>query len=113
MDNKIENSFMGQVDIISILKDIIRQWWVILILSISVSLLTNIWVRESYQPEYTVSSTFVVTAKGMNSNIYQNLSSAKEIANRFSQVLDSNLLKRKVAEELGLKEFTATTRIVS
>lgn len=109
MDNKIENSFIGQVDIVSILKDIIRQWWVILILSISVSLFANIWVTESYQPEYTVSSTFVVTAKGMNSNIYQNLSSAKEIANRFSQVLDSNLLKRKVAEELGMDEFTAKT----
>lgn len=109
MENKLENGLISQVDILSIVKDVVRQWWVILLLALSASMLTNVWVDYTYKPEYTVTSTFVVTAKGMNSNIYQNLSSTKELAERFSQVLNSSILKKKVAEELGLKEFDAKT----
>lgn len=111
MENRTEGSLAGLVDIISILKDILREWWVILILSVSVSLFANIWVNQSYKPQYTVTSTFVVTAKGMNTNVYQNLTSAKELAGRFAQVLNSNVMKRKVAGELGMKKFTASTSV--
>ena len=111
MDKKTEHSLSGQIDVLSIVKDILRQWWVILILSISASLFANIWVSLNYQPVYTVKSTFVVTARGMNANVYQNLSSAKELAEQFSRVLESNVLKRKVAEELGMESFTANTSV--
>lgn len=96
-----------KIDIISMLKDIFREWWVILLVAVSVSLLSSVWVNRSYRPEYTASTTFVVTAKGMNVNIYQNLTTATELANRFSQVLESNVLKRKVAEDLGMDKFNA------
>ena len=36
----------------------------------------------------------------MNSNVYQNLTSAKELAQNFSTILQSTVLKKKVAEEL-------------
>lgn len=101
------DSLTGKIDIISIVKDVLREWWVILLLSVSVSLLSNVWVNQSYTPEYTATTTFVVTAKGMNVNIYQNLTTATELANRFSQILSSNVLKRKVAADLGMEEFNA------
>lgn len=109
MKHGIENETMVQIDILSIVRDVVRQWWVILILSISVSLFANVWVTWTYRPEYTATATFVVTAKGMNNNIYQNLTTAKEIAGRFSQILESNVMKRKVAEDIGIEAFNGTT----
>lgn len=109
MDHRAENKMLEKIDILSFVRDIVKEWWVILLLSISVSLFANVWVNNSYEPEYTVTSTFVVSKKGMNGSIYQNLSSSKEIAERFSLVLDSTILKKKIAEELGMEEFTAKT----
>lgn len=111
MDNNTQKSSGVQIDIISIVRDVCRQWWVILLLSVSVYLLANVWVNASYQPQYTTTTTFVVTAKGTNNNIYQNLSTAKSMAEQFSQVLNSNVLKKKVMEDLGMDSFTATTSV--
>ncbi|MEE1031461.1 MAG: polysaccharide biosynthesis tyrosine autokinase [Ruminococcus sp.] len=101
----------SRIDITSIIKDVTKEWWVILLLSISVSLFADVWVSASYTPEYTVSSTFVVTSNSMNSNVYQNLTSAKELAQNFSTILQSTVLKKKVAEELGMSSFDAQTSV--
>lgn len=111
MDNKIEIGFQDKIDIVSIVRDILKQWWVILLLSASVALFTEMWVSANYHPEYTTTTTFAVTAKGMNTNVYQNLTTTKELAGRLSQVLDSVVLKKKVAEDLGMKEFDAETSV--
>lgn len=111
MNKKQENSLMGHMDMLSIVRDVMRQWWVILILSVSVSLLADMWVTNNYQPEYRVSSTFVVTSKGMNANIYQNLTAASELAKNFSTILESNVLKSKIKEELGMESFGAKTSV--
>ena len=109
MESKMEKGFMDQIDFLTIIKDILRNWWVILILSVSVSLFANVWVRYNWQPQYTTTSTFVVTARGMNSSVFQNLSYAQNLAEQFSQILDSNVLKNRVADELGMDSFTAQT----
>ena len=103
MDDRIEIGIIDRIDIPSMIKDVLHQWWIILLLAISAALFANIWSTQTYQPEYSVSSTFTVSSRGMNSNVYQNLSAAQNVAKRFSVVLESNLLKRKVQEELGLK----------
>ena len=111
MNDKTQIGLIGQIDTRSVLKDVLRQWWVILLLAISASLFANIWFTWTYEPRYTTSATFTVSTKGVNSNIYQNLSSAQEVAQRFSVVLDSNLLKSKVQEELGMSQFTVDTAV--
>lgn len=111
MDDRIEIGIMDRIDFPSMIKDVVRQWWVILLLAISAALFANIWSTRTYQPKYSVSSTFTVSSREMNSNVYQNLSAAQNVAKRFSVVLESNLLKRKIQEELGLKEFTAKTSV--
>ena len=41
MGQKFEIGFVEKLDINSIVKDVLRQWWVILMLSISVSLFAD------------------------------------------------------------------------
>ena len=80
MEERIDNETVQQIDLISMLKDIGREWLTILLLAIAAALFADIWICATYQPEYRTSTTFVVTAKGMNNNIYQNLNSTKELA---------------------------------
>lgn len=111
MEQKMENGLANQIDIISMVRDVLRQWWVILLLALSVSLFANIWANSQYEPKYTTTTTLAVTAKGMNSNVYQNLTSTKELAARFSQVLDSAVLQKTVTKELGMDTYDVATSV--
>lgn len=111
MEERIDNETVQQIDLISMLKDIGREWMTILLLAIAAALFADIWICATYQPEYRTSTTFVVTAKGMNNNIYQNLNSTKELAGQFTEILGSNVLKKKVAQDLGMNSLDVETSV--
>ena len=111
MEERIDSENVQQIDLISMLKDIGREWITILLLSIAAALLADIWICATYQPEYKTSTTFVVTAKGMNSNIYQNLTSTKDLAQQFTEILGSNVLKKKVAQDIGVNSLDVETSV--
>lgn len=100
------------IDLDSIIKDVLRQWWVILLLTISAMLLAGSYKRLTYEPVYSTNTTFVVGKSGFSNNLaYDNLSSAESVTTKFSQIVDSSVLKRRVCEELGLSSYVATTKI--
>lgn len=106
-----ENELLEQLDLFSMAKDILRQWWVILLLSLSAALLTSVVSTETFDPQYTVNTTFVVTTKGLNTSIYSNLGSTMTMAEQFKQILDFNLIKSTVKEDLELDSFDAVTDV--
>ncbi len=106
-----EKGLFEQLDLFSMVKDILKQWWVILLLSLSAALFTSVIKTETFTPEYTVSTTFVVTSKSLNSSVYSNLSSTMSMAEQFKQILDFNLMKTTVMEDLGLDSFDASTNV--
>ena len=111
MEERIDSENVQQIELISMLKDIGREWITILLLSIAAALFADIWICATYQPEYKTSTTFVVTAKGMNSNIYQNLTSTKDLAQQFTEILGSNVLKKKVAQDIGVNSLDVETSV--
>lgn len=111
MEERIDSENVQQIDLISMLKDIGREWITILLLSIAAALFADIWICATYQPEYKTSTTFVVTAKGMNCNIYQNLTSTKDLAQQFTEILGSNVLKKKVAQDIGVNSLDVETSV--
>ena len=111
MEERIDSENVQQIDLISMLKDIGREWITILLLSVAAALFADIWICATYQPEYKTSTTFVVTAKGMNSNIYQNLTSTKDLAQQFTEILGSNVLKKKVAQDIGVNSLDVETSV--
>lgn len=111
MEERIDSGLVPQIDLISMLKDIAKEWWAILLLSLAVALFADIWVNATYQPEYKTSTTFVVTAKGMNTNVYQNLNSTQQLAQQFTEILDSNVLKKKVAQDLNMSSLNIDSSV--
>lgn len=98
-----------QIDPFSIIHDVIRQWWVILLFGISMALLTSVAIKGVYNPVYRTSATFAVTNKGVSTMYATDIQNTTETAQRFRVILDSNILKNKVAQELGQERFTAKT----
>lgn len=104
----MENGWKQQLDVMSVARDVLREWRTILLLAIAISLLTNVFVTMRYNPIFTTKTTFAVTTKGMNGNVYQDLNSATTMASRFQEVLDSNLLKKRIMKDLGMEKLDAT-----
>ena len=107
-ENKYINSEKTAWDLRSILWDIGRAWWMILLVGVSAALLTYSAISFFHEDRYTVSTTFTVSQSGGDSNAVSNLSAAYEMAQKFSVILENNILKKTVMEELGMDSFPAT-----
>lgn len=102
-------SVLEKVDLYSILRDTLRNLWVILLGAAAIGMIVNMSVRHDYKTTYSTSATFVVTSKTSSNYAYSNLSAASNMANSFSNILNSRLLQKKVCQDLGLDSFSAAT----
>lgn len=93
------------------IRDVLKNWWVILFIAISVSLLTYIAAAWMYHPTYTSSTTFVVSAKGSSTGAYANKSQTEKLTDTFQSVMNSQILKKKVSESLKMESFPGTVTI--
>lgn len=100
--------FSTEIDYYTTITDVLKKWWLIIMVSVSISLLTYIVVKETYQPQYNVNATYVITTQGANTSVFSNLATAQDIATRFSQIINSPTLQKKVCEELGVSEIDGT-----
>ncbi|MGN0334978.1 MAG: polysaccharide biosynthesis tyrosine autokinase [Lachnospiraceae bacterium] len=108
-ENNREQSSINieKINYYSIFRDVLRNWWVILLGAIAAAMIGHIVANEQYYTTYTTSATFVVSSRGSDNNVYNNLSSAQTLATTFSNVLNSSIVKKKVCEDLGLSTFSA------
>lgn len=99
------------IDFASIIKDVLRQWWGIILFTVSCTLLTATIAEIQYIPLYTTSATFVVKRQGANTSIYSDITSAADTAERFKAVLDSTVFQHEIAKILEQRTYTATTSV--
>ena len=92
------------IDYYSILKDLLKNFWVV-ILSFIIGAM-GIYIAECsvYKPEYTATATAVVNVKGASSNS-SSYSVSAEMAQVFSKVFSEPAMKKAAAEHLGLEKF--------
>lgn len=107
---------LDEISIKSILRDLFRNCWMIILAAISGVFLVSGYHALIYTPEYTSSATMVVSAKGSGTNsTYANLTTTTEMASVFQDVFGGNVLKKLVREyvdeELG--EFTIRANVIS
>ncbi|MBO4562344.1 MAG: polysaccharide biosynthesis tyrosine autokinase [Clostridia bacterium] len=89
-----------------ILFNIARSWWAILIGCVIAAMISYIFVAERYAPKYYTEATFVVSSKdGGADQVYSNLVVASKLADSFTSVLESPVLRQKIAETLDMEDF--------
>lgn len=106
---KYDETVELEIDISDVLRDILKDWWLILMMGLTAAMCAYIIVNVTYKPVYSVRSTFVVTSKGSN-NTYANLSAANTVANSLTNIFASNVLKKKVALDIGMNEVPGNIR---
>ena len=100
-----------RADFSAIIHDVLKNIWVAVLVGISAAFLAYVWAYAAYHPQYVSQTTFVVSAKGSNTGAYANLSQTQRLAEVFQTVLDSDVLKKLVAEQLGQDSFGGTVRV--
>ena len=101
------SSLLDRLDMFSVIRDVLRNLWAILLGAIAVAMIVNMMVRAEFRNTYSTMATFVVTSKTSSNYAYSNLSAASTMANSFSNILNSNLLKKKVCQDLGTDSLYA------
>ena len=103
--NEEDLFYFDEINIKSIILDISRNFWMIIIAGISAMLLVSGYKNIIYEAEYTSRATMVVSAKGSGAtSSYVNLGTAVEMADVFSNVFSSSVLKKRIVEELELED---------
>lgn len=111
MDTKTIHSNQGKIDVIGLLLPLLKHWPAILLFALSVGLLSGAYRNFTYKPVYKSSATFVVTQNNMKGTVYSSLNSAAAAADKFRELINTSVLKKAVAEEMGLTYFPATTNV--
>ena len=101
------SSILEEMDLYSIVRDVLRNLWVIILGAVAVGLIVNYIARTEFKSTYSTTATFVVTSKTGSNYTYNNLQAASTMAESFSNILNSNLLKKKVCRDLGVNSFDA------
>ena len=97
-------------DPILLAMDVVKRWMLIVLAVLVVGVGSYIYTDYTYKPVYTTTTTFVVTARGTSTTVYNNLNSANTLASVFEELLNSSLLRKEIMKELDRGSFDGTIR---
>ncbi|MBR2732285.1 MAG: hypothetical protein IKD72_09930, partial [Clostridia bacterium] len=89
----------------SILRDVLRNWWVIFCAAVIGILGTYIVKHVIYHPEYTSRATVIVNSAAGKANAVATLSDSEKIAKIYEEVFIQPSMKKKVCEYLKADGF--------
>ncbi len=99
------NFSLKDLDLRSIIRDVIRNLWVIILAAVSAFLAVTGVYGLTYKPEYTSTATLAITVKGNNGGSYSSLYLTTEMAEIFGEVFQSTALRKKIADSMGVDFF--------
>ena len=91
-----------QAHLLLLLRVLSRAAWMAVLAGIIFGCIGYILADLRYKPRYQTRTTFVVHQRGSYSTVYGNLNAATGMAQSFSQVLQSDVMRKRVAQELGV-----------
>ena len=97
MQNKFD---FKDISVRGVCMELLRYCWMILLAAAAVWLGATGIGELTYTPQFTSSSTLVVSVKG-SSNAYSSLTTANQMADVFREVFQSDALRETIAADLG------------
>lgn len=107
-----ENEFL-LFDPIVLVRDVLKQWAVIVLIALAVGVGAFILTDIRYEPQYQSKVTFVVTSRDDTANVYNNLSSTTQMASVFSELINSSVMRKNILEAMGTGSFDGTISAVT
>jgi len=95
-------------DPIVLIQDVLKRWLIIVAAALLVGVGSYIMTDRDYTPVYKTTTTFVVTSRGSSTTIYSNLTSTSAVAEVFTELLNSSILRKTIIQEMGVSSFNGT-----
>ena len=92
----------GDLHPVLLIREIARKFWAIVLAAVIFACCGYVFRDATYQPIYRTSTTLVVMQGGATS-VYNNRSAANTLATNLSKLLNGEMLRRTIAEELGVE----------
>ncbi len=102
-----------EINLYNVLRDLVYNAFVVVLMVVSLLLCVDTYEKSSFQPEYASEATLVVTAKG-SSTAYSSMSLTSNMAEMFSELFKSGLMRQRIEERMGQSlDGAVDTRIVT
>lgn len=85
--------------------EVLRKLWAIILIATIAASCAYVASSAMYVPQYQTKTTFVVSVRDGSGVVYSNLSAAKGLAGSFSQILNSDIMRKYVAKDLGVSKI--------
>ena len=91
--------------------DILRGLWIIALVGCIGVMVTYTYIKDSYVPEYTSSSIYVVTPRQSTGYVYTNKRFASSVINVFQNLMNADIMKNRIKKELHLNNLDAAMQV--
>ena len=95
---------LDEISLRSIIRDLIRNLWVIIAVVLAARLVVVGAERLLYEPRYTSSATLAVNTTS-NSSAYTSLSLTSQMAEVISEIFGSEVLRNRICEQMGVESI--------
>ena len=102
------NASLLNFDPIVLVRDVAKRWLLIVLAALMVGVGSFIATDLQYSPIYQTQTTFVVTNRSTSSTVYSNLTSTSNLAEVFTGLLNSAILRKTIVQEMGVASFNGT-----
>ncbi len=105
---------LSDIEPFSMLMDVLHNLWAVLLGSLAIAMIVIMVLNFKNVVSYSSQATFAVMSKRTTGYAYNNLSAARTVATSFTSILNSDVMKKLVCEDVGLDSFdaTATARVI-
>lgn len=106
--NKQNEMFWENLELRCILLGLLRNIWLVVLSALIGCMAVRVAADTVYSPEYASQITFAVTSKSGISSAYGNMTAANEVSVIFSEILESDLMAKRICQELGTSSLPGT-----
>ncbi len=97
----------GSLHPVLLLREVGRKIWAVILAAVIFACCGYVIKDATFQPIYSTSTTLVVMQSGSTS-VYGNRSAANTLAGNLSKLLNGEMLRRTIAQDLGVKRVNGT-----
>ncbi len=104
--NEGEQRSSSQIHLVTMVADILNYWVSIVLAGLIAAMGMYVWLMWTYVPQYQMSASYAVVERSYSGYAYSSYSSVSyEAATTFKYLIDSDILKERVAEAMGVESI--------
>lgn len=95
-------------DPVVLILDACKKWVLVLVIALVAGIVAYVYTDSGYVPWYQTNCTLVLTTRDSASSVYDNLNSTTTLANVFTEVLNSSVMRNNILDELQMDSFNGS-----